>query len=81
MIILRMSLQSFKRITDFVIYCNEYKIISKCEQSTHLIQTASCFRAFALLQYLYSFSRFIAESWLCDVLRSVLFLPKILMID
>jgi len=43
-----MSLQSFKRITDFVIYCNEYKILSKCEQSTHVIQTASCFCAFAV---------------------------------
>ena len=31
-----------------MIYCNEYKILSKCEQSTHLIQTASCFRAFAV---------------------------------
>ena len=29
-----------------------------------------------LFQYLYTFSRFTAESWLYDMLRSVLFLPK-----
>jgi len=31
---------------------------------------------FMLFQYLYTFSRFTAESWLCDMLRSVIFLPK-----
>jgi len=29
-----------------------------------------------LFQYFYAFSRFTAEAWLCDMLRSVLFLPK-----
>jgi len=29
-----------------------------------------------LFQYLYTFSRFAAESWLYDMLRSALFLPK-----
>jgi len=29
-----------------------------------------------LFQYLYTFSSFSAESWLCNMLRSVLFLPK-----
>ena len=49
MIILGLSKWSFQWITKFCKLYNKYIILSKYEQNTHVIQIASCLRAFPLL--------------------------------